>query len=128
MAYNDKGDYDRAIDDYTQAIQLNPNDAYAYKNRGLAYNDKGDFDRTIEDYTQAIQFNPNDAYAYKNRGMVWLHLAAWDKAKSDLTAARDRGMDIIALFHNDYESVPDFERRNGLKLPADIAAMLTPQQ
>ena len=128
IAYRGKGDFDRTIDDYTQAIQLKPDFVEAYNNRGVAYGKKGDFDRTIDDYTQAIQLKPNDAYAYKNRGMVWLHLAAWDKAKSDLTAARDRGMDIIASFHNDYESVPDFEQENGLKLPADIAEMLTPQQ
>ena len=127
-AYGKKGDIDRRIDDYTQAIRLKPDFVEAYNNRGNAYSDKGDIDRTIDDYTQAIDLRPNDAYAYKNRGMVWLHLAAWDKAKSDLTAARDRGMDIIASFHNDYESVPDFEQENGLKLPADIAEMLTPQQ
>ena len=34
-------------------------------------------------------------------------------------------MDIIASFHNDYESVEAYERRNRVKLPADIAAMLT---
>ena len=37
-------------------------------------------------------------------------------------------MDIITSFHNDYESVGDFEGRNEVKLPEDLAAMLTPQQ
>ena len=35
------------------------------------------------------------------------------------------GVDIVAAFRNDYEDVPDFEEKNGLKLPEDIAAMLT---
>ncbi|MGB5772260.1 MAG: tetratricopeptide repeat protein, partial [Crocosphaera sp.] len=30
-------EYDKAIADYTKAIELNPNYAYAYNNRGLAY-------------------------------------------------------------------------------------------
>jgi tetratricopeptide (TPR) repeat protein len=34
--YYDKGDYDRAIADYTEALRLNPNYAYAYNNRGNA--------------------------------------------------------------------------------------------
>ena len=94
----------------------------------MAYGKQGDFDRAIEDYTQAIQLNPDYAKAYCNRGEAWLHLKEWEKARADLTAARDMGLDIIASFHNEYASVPDFEQKNGVKLPADIAEMLTPQQ
>ena len=43
----------------------------------------------------------------------------------DLTVAKDLGMDIIALFHNDYENVETYEQRNRVKLPADIVEMLT---
>ena len=37
VAYNDKGEYDRAISDYTNAIEINTRFAAAYYNRGLAY-------------------------------------------------------------------------------------------
>ena len=49
-AYDDKGQYDRAIADYGEAITLNPNDAIAYNNRGVAYRKKGQYDRAIADY------------------------------------------------------------------------------
>ena len=49
----------------------------------------------------------------------------WEKAKLDLTIAKAMGLDIVAEFRNDYESVPDFERKHSLELPEDIAAMLT---
>ncbi|MEW6491631.1 MAG: tetratricopeptide repeat protein [Cyanobacteriota bacterium] len=62
-AYTDKGEYDRAIDDYNQALKLNPNLAEAYNNRGFAYSDKGEYDRAIDDYNQALKFNPNLAEA-----------------------------------------------------------------
>ena len=42
-AYASKGDYDRAIADYNRAIQIDPDNAVAYNNRGIAYwrlNDK----------------------------------------------------------------------------------------
>ena len=94
----------------------------------MAYYKKGDFERAIADYTKVIELKPDFAEAYCNRGEAWLHLKEWEKAKSDLTTAKDMGRDIITSFHNDYESVADFEQRNGVKLPADIAAMLTPQQ
>ena len=60
-------EYDRAIQDYDQAIRLNPNYASAFNNRGLAYVNKGDNDRAIQDYDQAIKLNPNDTVAIKNR-------------------------------------------------------------
>jgi tetratricopeptide (TPR) repeat protein len=42
LAYYDKGDDDRAIAEYNEAIRLDPKFAYAYSNRGLAYDHKGD--------------------------------------------------------------------------------------
>src|SRR5258708_37251353 len=39
-----KGDNDRAIADYNEAIRLDPNYTHAYFNRGLAYAAKGDND------------------------------------------------------------------------------------
>jgi tetratricopeptide (TPR) repeat protein len=66
LAYDNKKEYDRAIQDYDQAIKLNPNNAHAFNNRGLAYANKGDNDRAIQDYDQAIKLNPNDAVAIKN--------------------------------------------------------------
>ena len=127
-AYNIKGDYDRAIADYTKAIQFNPNYTGAYYLRGLAYVNKSDYDRAIGDLNTAIDLKSNDAQAHYYRGLVLLHLGEWGKAKSDLTTARDMGMDIIALFYNSYSNIADFEQRNGVQLPADIAAMLTLQQ
>ena len=125
LAYYAKNNHVRAVEDYTKAIDLNPDHANAYNNRGAAYTNKGEFAKAIENYTKTIDLNPDHGIAYKNRGKVWLHLREWKQAQSDLIAARDLGMDIIASFHNDYESVEAYERRNRVKLPADIAAMLT---
>ena len=53
-----------------------------------------------------------------------MHLSEWDSAREDLAIARNRGVDIVASFRNDYESVADFEQRNDIAVPADIAEML----
>ena len=55
----DKGDYDGAIADFTEAIRLAPNYVYAYKQRGVAYSRKGDYDRAIADFEAALRINPN---------------------------------------------------------------------
>ena len=121
-------EYEEAIKHYTEAIKLKPDLGMAYNNRGIAYMHKGEFDNAIRNYTEAIRLNPDNAGVYGNRGEAWLHLQEWEKAKSDLITAKDMGSDIIASFHNDYESVADFEQKTGIQLPEDIAALLTPPQ
>ena len=69
FAYANKGQHDRAIQDYDQATRLNPNLAEAFNNRGLTYANKGQNDRAIQDYDQAIKLNPNFAEAFNNRGL-----------------------------------------------------------
>src|ERR1700730_5666254 len=80
LAWQRKGDRDRAIADFTDAIRLDPNNALAYNNRGLAWNEKGDHDRAIADLTQAIRIDPlprsdlagiAHVNIYTNRGIAW---------------------------------------------------------
>lgn len=115
---------DKAVAHYTEAIDLNPELAEAYNNRGVAYYRKGGFDAAIQDYTKAIELEPELADAYTNRGEVWLHLREWEKAKADLRTAKDMGFDIVAVFHSNYESVENFEAKRGVEVPEDIAALL----
>jgi len=66
-AYDDKGQYDRAIQDYDHAIAINPNDADAFNNRGTSYRAKGQYDLAVQDYDQAIRLIPNSAKTLNNR-------------------------------------------------------------
>ena len=126
-AYGHKGEYDRSIEDHNKAIELKPDLAGAYNNRGDAYQKKGAVNRAIADYDKAIELKPDLAEPYIGRGEVWLQLEEWEKARADLTTAKDKGADIIALFKDDCGSLQDFEQQHGIQLPADIAEMLTPQ-
>ena len=83
------GDYEGAIVDLNKAIQLDPNFAVAYNNRGSAYNDLKQYDKAIVDYTKAIQLDPNYAVAYNNRGNAYYFLEHYDKAIADYTKAID---------------------------------------
>ncbi len=81
--------YDRAIEDYNQAIQLKPNYAEAYNNRGYSYyyGSKANLDQAIADYSQAILLRPDYAYAYNNRGAAFLANGFPEEAISDLNRA-----------------------------------------
>ena len=123
-AYAGKGEHDRAIEDYDKAIGLKPDFAEAYTNRGIAYSARGENDCAIVDHDRAIELEFISAYFY--RGMIWLQRREIEKARADLVTGREKGVDIVALFREDYASTEDFEARNRVSLPEDIAAMLTP--
>jgi tetratricopeptide (TPR) repeat protein len=70
-AYAAKGRPDRVIQEFDQALRLNPIFAVAFHDRGLAYFGKAQFDRAIEDYDAAIKLNPNLAVAFHNRSLAY---------------------------------------------------------
>jgi tetratricopeptide (TPR) repeat protein len=86
-AYLYKRDYDRAISDYGQAIQLDPKLANAYVGRGNAYAGKRDYDRAISDHDQAILLDPKSAVFYGNRGSAYNSKREYDRAISDFDEA-----------------------------------------
>lgn len=80
IAYDNKGEYDRAIADYNKALEINPRHAGAYNNRGLAYYSKGEYDHAIADYNKAIEINPRHAEAYNNRAVAYYYKGEYNKA------------------------------------------------
>ena len=126
ILYAQKGKFGFAMEDLNKAIELEPNDAIAYNNRGNLYRERDKFVRAMKDLNKAIELKPEFEVAYFNRGMCWLHLQNWQEGRSDLRDARNMGEDICAKFCKDYKDVSEFERRYGVTLPGDIAAMLTP--
>ena len=58
----------KTVADYSETIRLDPNNATAYGNRGMAYYGNSELDRAIADFDEAIRLDPGDATAYNNRG------------------------------------------------------------
>ena len=67
-----EGEYRRAIDVCSKAIELAPTFCDAYYNRGVAYLNMAIYDRALEDMDAALRINPADADAYANKGMIYL--------------------------------------------------------
>src|SRR5215204_820043 len=87
VAYYHIGDYDHAVDEFIQAIQLQPDRMGAYYSRGLAYGQKGSYQQAIEDFNQAIQRDPNYADAYYSRGLSESNTKEYDRAIKDFDHA-----------------------------------------
>ena len=92
MAYNDrgleyynKGNSDKAINDFNNAIALNPDNAEAYNNRGVVFADQGAYDKAVADYTKAAELKPNYLDAYYNRANAFINQKLYDRAIDDYT-------------------------------------------
>ncbi|MHA2069376.1 MAG: tetratricopeptide repeat protein, partial [Candidatus Thorarchaeota archaeon] len=70
-----------------EAIRLNPKDALAYYNRGLAYYYLGEPQRVIQDLNEAIRLDPKDGKNYNNRGYAYGGLGQWQRACEDFDEA-----------------------------------------
>ena len=57
-AYVEKGAPDLAIPVLDKAIELSPQYASAYNNRGLAYQAKGELDLAQRDFNKAAEIDP----------------------------------------------------------------------
>jgi tetratricopeptide (TPR) repeat protein len=58
-AHYEKAEFDRAIADFTKAIELNPKLALAYSNLGWTYEAIGDEQEAIAHYRKALDFEPS---------------------------------------------------------------------
>jgi tetratricopeptide (TPR) repeat protein len=86
-AYVDKGEFDRSIPDFDEAIRLSPNDTDAYYNRAGVFIRKAELERAIKDYDRVIALKPDDFDAYNNRGALYDHLGKHDRAIEDYNRA-----------------------------------------
>ena len=99
VAHRLKGEYDRAIQDYNQAIRLDAKFAMAFNNRGVAYDKKGEYDRAIQDYEQSIKLKPSPE-AHLNRGNAHLGKSQYDHAIDDYNQAIKLKADFAPAFDN----------------------------
>jgi tetratricopeptide (TPR) repeat protein len=82
-----KGELDRAVAEFTKAIDINPQLAFLFVNRSLAYTSKGDTDRAIADANKAIEIDPNVAMAYASRSAAHGRSGDMDRALADAVRA-----------------------------------------
>jgi lipoprotein NlpI len=133
IGYDLKGDHDRAIEDYNEAIKIDPEDAFPYNNRGNAYRGKGEYDRAITDYNKAIELDPKFAMAYNNRGAAYKGKGDNERAIADYSQAITLNQQFALAFvnrgsaykaQNEYErAIADFTAAIQIS-PADAKAYL----
>jgi protein O-mannosyl-transferase len=102
-AYLGIGDYEKAIDDLSQAIRLYPRQADYYNNRGLAYLSIDKNEAALADFRTAIRLNPRHGFAWANMGKAFLFTKCPEKALKALDQAIQCGAT--------YDEVYEFRKR-----------------
>jgi len=87
IVYTDNKEYEKALNDFNCAINIDNKYAKAYHSRGLLYADMKQYEKAIDDYNEAIKLKPNFAKAYCNRGNAYADIKQYEKAISDYTEA-----------------------------------------
>ena len=88
IGYFDKGKYDLAIADFSEAIRLDPYSTYAYCNRGEAYHEQGEYELALADFNEAIRINPSDDHAHYCKAQLFEGLRI-ERSKNDFSGTED---------------------------------------
>ncbi|MEM7445944.1 MAG: tetratricopeptide repeat protein [Pseudomonadota bacterium] len=86
-AYIRQGQDALAIDDFSEAIRLNPEFAKPYINRGAAYFNSGQSQLALQDLENAVRLDPEDDAGHFNRGILYFDQGDYDRALEDLNEA-----------------------------------------
>ena len=89
--------YEKSVEHYSKALELNPVLVFAYNNRGLAYHKKAEIDNAIKDFNRVIELAPYYTEGYRNRGGTFAEKEEFDKAIADFK--------VVLALKNDYAEV-----------------------
>ncbi len=109
-----------AIPYFSQRIEQNPKDVFAYNLRAILWKDKKEYDKAMADYDQAIRLEPKQGVHYHNRAAMWAARQQHKKALADfdealrlkpnyMLAHRLRGQSYLALKEYD-KALADFDK------------------
>lgn len=118
--YDDKGEYELAVRDYTESLALQPQDAEVFNARGTTRTALGQYELAIQDFDRAIELAPGKGMAFSNRCFAKAVLGRLDTALADCNEAirlhparfasfGSRGFVYLKLGQAD-EAIADYDR------------------
>lgn len=80
-------DIQKVIEYLDKAINLKPDYAEAFNNRGIAFYELGQHSRAIDDYNESIRIKPQRAESFNNRGTAYAGLGEHKRSIEDYNQA-----------------------------------------
>lgn len=91
-------DYEKAVEYYSRAIELNPGNAIYYGNRSLAYLRTECYGYALADATRAVELDKKYVKGYYRRAASNMALGKFKAALRDYETVRLEGGGSVALF------------------------------
>ncbi|MCG2686023.1 tetratricopeptide repeat protein, partial [Candidatus Parcubacteria bacterium] len=98
--YGRQGDFEKAIEEFKRAIELNPNYAGAYHNLANTYRQLGKTDWAIENYQKAAELNPNLWQSHQNLAVSYFDRGQLDLAEENMKKAIEVNPENANLYLN----------------------------
>jgi len=98
--YEERGDLFPAIEDYTQALALNPQNPLFWINRGNARILAGKLSEGINDYTEALTIDGNNPVVHNNLGYALFCNQEYQRAGEHLDEAIKLAPNYFSAFQN----------------------------
>ncbi len=99
MSYHN-GQYEKALELFKKAIDLDPSLTEAYNNLGLTYTEINEEEKATEAFKTAISLSPELAAAYNNLGYVFYRLGSYREAIEMYNEAIGRSKDSSSAYTN----------------------------
>lgn len=104
---------DIAIEYYGKSVNVFPDVANVYNNRGNVYTEIGEYKQAIKDYDKAIELNPEFTEAYSNRGNAYINIGEYKRAIQDYDKAIELDPEYAGAYSNRgnaYRIIGNYER------------------
>jgi tetratricopeptide (TPR) repeat protein len=104
------GNSDAALQDFSEALRLNPDAVEVYQSRATAYVNVGDLEHAMRDLEESLRRRPNDAKALAQRGAIYAREGDRKLAEADLTRAATllpNAADVLQNSADAYEALGD---------------------
>lgn len=111
--YLERNNLRRAIEAFSRAIELSPNDPRAFEGRATAHFQAGNTHAALADYDEAVRINPASATNHINRGLMHYFKQTFDSAIEDFSRAIELNPGYAMAYNNRatvYRDQQDYER------------------
>lgn len=134
ITYKNLGDYQKALEDFDEAIKLNPEVAnWIIEFRGSVYFSVNRYEEAVQDLSQAIEVDANNTFALHQRGSAYLSIGRHVEALQDFDRVIElnpkdsgsilsRGL-LYSITKNYEKALQEFNRVVDVS-PHDINALL----